>query len=446
MRLRYLVALAALVMSQSATAANINDAFLAMEAGTPALSFPGPNGGTITLGYNLTPTTPGTFDTTGLIHYTTYGSWPSVKGFAPTNGLPAVAVNTLGSANAVTGSITIGTDQIYLHPGNPSGNPVIAPFSAAVLRYTVPTTDRYDVTGSFDSIDSGTAGVNLLRNGIPLLLSGGAGSDATAFSELGVLLKAGDSLDFVVGDRNGNVFSDSTGLYANVALSSHTISGHVTSDNQFAIFTSAAEVPVTYRNLTGCHPAAVAVNFTTTDRYLYIAAWSDDSNVQGLLHDLNVSGLPGADDVPSHDPRWSVKPMDSDQDACLSPPFTAIEATMNSVIPGGGWSAPATTACTNSPGCFETSPGVYTWGYFTSISPTARRAWYNSGLQGTGGDIPFKPGFNHREFLVFRLDMDGPAATPVPSGSVAGPVVAALLVMTGLLTLTYRQRRHGRAA
>ena len=192
--------------------------------GRAQFSFPGPHGGTITLGYNLTPTDPNSFVSTGLIHSNAYNGWSSIEGFAAPSALPALHVNTLGAPNSVPGFFTVATDQIYMHAGNPVGDPVIAPFSAAVLRYTVPITGIYDITGSFDSIDTGIAAVDILRNGTSIL-SSGAGSDATPFSELGVSLSAGDSLDFVVGDSNGNVFSDSTGLYANVVLRSVISSG-----------------------------------------------------------------------------------------------------------------------------------------------------------------------------------------------------------------------------
>jgi formylglycine-generating enzyme required for sulfatase activity len=49
------------------------------------------------------------------------------------------------------------------------------------------------------------------------------------------------------------------------------------------------------------------------------------------------------------------------------------------------------------------------------------------------------------DYFGFRVASLVGAPPPVPIGDVVGLVVAALLVMTGLLGLAYRQRRHGRA-
>jgi hypothetical protein len=212
------VAFAALVMSQPATAANINDAFLAMEAGTPALSFAGPEGGTISLGYNLTPTTPGTFASAGLTHTDAFNTVANLEGWFVSNNaiVPALLVNTSNAVSVTNFGVTMAVDQILLHPGNPGGDAFAQPASAAVLRYTVPTTGAYDISGSFDDIAAGTVAVDILRNGTSIL-SSGSGADATSFDELGVNLVSGDSLDFVVDDA-GDIGSDSTGLYASVIL------------------------------------------------------------------------------------------------------------------------------------------------------------------------------------------------------------------------------------
>lgn len=196
----------------------------------------------------------------------------------------------------------------------------------------------------------------------------------------------------------------------------HTITGDVTCDNEFAIYTAATENPgmaVTYRGFTGCHPAATSVTINTIDRYLYISTWSDDRVAQGLMHDLSVSGLP----VFSGDPHWTVTYTDSNYTSCLGTPPVGMAATMNVTIPAppGGWIAPA-IGCANPPSgqdCY----GV--WGHYSTIDPTARRTWYNSGNQ-SSTNAPFEPGFNHREFLIFRLDLCtacGPDGTPCNDGN-----------------------------
>src|SRR3712207_6478593 len=63
---------------------NVNDAFIANEVpepGAEALVFPGPLGGTISLGYNLTPATPGTFSTANLVHTDAFNGNANLEGF-----------------------------------------------------------------------------------------------------------------------------------------------------------------------------------------------------------------------------------------------------------------------------------------------------------------------------------------------------------------------------
>ena len=197
---------------------NINDAFVANELGAGAITFPGPLGGTLRLGHNLTPATPATLLTTGLIHTDSWASAPALQGwYYPNNAIvPSLVVNTTGVA-VNTGFAITGPGQIHMHPGNPSGNAFGQPASAAVLRFTVATGGVHTISGEYQSLNGGTVTVDVLRNGVSILTSG-AGSDATSFFEV-VTLTAGDFIDFVVDDA-GDIGSDSTGLYANIVQGS----------------------------------------------------------------------------------------------------------------------------------------------------------------------------------------------------------------------------------
>lgn len=197
---------------------NINDAFVANELGTGAITFPGPLGGTLRLGHNLTPTNPATLLATGLSHTDSWAGAPALQGWYYPNGaiVPSLVVNTTGAA-VDTGFAITGPRQIHMHPGNPSSNAFGQPASAAVLRFTVATGGVHTISGEFQSLNSGTVTVDVLRNGVSILTSG-AGSDATSFFEV-VTLTAGDLIDFVVDDA-GDIGSDSTGLYANIVQGS----------------------------------------------------------------------------------------------------------------------------------------------------------------------------------------------------------------------------------
>ncbi len=207
--------LAALFLPGVATAQfNINEAFVASELAAGPISFPGPLGGTINLGYNLTPANPATFLTTGLIHTDSWASAPALQGWYFPNGVivPSLIVNTTASA-VNTGFAITGPGQIHMHPGSPSANGVAQPASAAVIRFTVATGGVHTISGEFQSLNSGTVAADVLRNGVSIL-GGGAGSDAFTFLEV-VTLTAGDLIEFVVDDA-GDVGSDSTGLYASI--------------------------------------------------------------------------------------------------------------------------------------------------------------------------------------------------------------------------------------
>ena len=197
---------------------NINDAFVASELAAGAMSFPGPLGGTIGLGYNFTPSMPGTFATEGLVHTDIWAGAPALQGWSVANSaiVPSLTVNVTAAA-VNTGFAVTGPRQMHLHPGHPSANAFAQPAAAAVLRFTVATGGVHTISGEFQSLNVGTVTVDVLRNGASILGSG-ASSDATSFVEV-LTLTAGDLIDFVV-DDGGDIGSDSTGLYASIVKGS----------------------------------------------------------------------------------------------------------------------------------------------------------------------------------------------------------------------------------
>jgi len=174
----------------------------------------------------------------------------------------------------------------------------------------------------------------------------------------------------------------------------------VVCDNEFAIFTANKEKPgmtLTYTGITHCYPGAFPVSINTSDRYLYIACWSDDSVGQGLLHDITVNGAP----VFSDSPRWKVTYTNSNQSSCLGAPVTLTGTMIATILaPPGGWVSPS-IGCAN-PTVGNNCYGI--WGHWPTVSLSTHWTWYDSGNQ-IAPDAPFFPGFNHNEFLIFRLDM-----------------------------------------
>ena len=122
------------------------------------------------------------------------------------SGTPAFGKNPTGTS--ISG---IGPGQISLHPG-------AAPFDeAAILRFTAPSNQMYDLIGQFFGGDfpvgffNGDTDARIIKNGnvsSPLFsIASTAGSPSFSFSALSLV--AGDTIDFVVGNL-GNFVSDNT--------------------------------------------------------------------------------------------------------------------------------------------------------------------------------------------------------------------------------------------
>lgn len=183
----------------------------------------------------------------------------------------------------------------------------------------------------------------------------------------------------------------------------YTVKGAITCDNETMMFTASSDNPGLQLHSVGVHacwPYAQVVNVTSSDRFLYLACWSDDYAAQGLLLDFTVSSPFGTLLAFSGSQLWKVAAGDSNIAGCSSPLEADIAGAMASRIPTMSF-VDVAVGCSNPPigvNCYDR------WGHVSEISATARWMWFNSGLQ-VSVNAPFEPGFNHREFLVFRLDL-----------------------------------------
>ena len=206
---------------------------------------------------------------------------------------------------------------------------------------------------------------------------------------------------------------------SNVAHALVTVSGDLAVDNSARVFTGdTAGTSLTFvagvvsgPNTTQTH------NFLTTDQHLYIAAWSDDSTQQGLLHDLAMNANP----VWSDNPAWEVYATGNDLDGTTSPTLAQLStqiAIANAATGGAGTSntwVPTTVGGPND----NTFPTSNSWLIQALIPTNVNWVWYDSGQQ-TSLQPPFRTGFNHYEYLIFRTPI-----VPEP-----GSAVLALLGMT----------------
>lgn len=221
----------------------------------------------------------------------------------------------------------------------------------------------------------------------------------------------------------------------------------VDADNDYALYTGNGTQANTfygnqYNSTSAQLHVAQSYNVTVNSGdYIYIAAWSDLSSAQGLLVDISdpssgnlllPSGSIGAG-------QWQVAATGMTIPASSPPPdvyfgdtnlVSAIAAANAATDPSGGWVTPTdyTTYDNAQGGVYRSQfgpPGIVV----PLISPTSEWMWYL--MPGTGGgDLPFAPGTNEDEYLIFRL----PAAVPEPG-------TAGLMTAWAVGTLAIRRRK-----
>ena len=168
--------------------------------------------------------------------------------------------------------------------------------------------------------------------------------------------------------------------------------------------------------------------------WIYIAAWSDDAVKQGVLADFTNLTLGGQ--VLSGNTPWEVAATGVDLDDGALPPSLATMTTeiLNAnagVNPSVGWVTPAASPLDNLAG------GIHAV-TISGIDDDARWMWYDSGMDTTSANPPFTVpsvpiGFNHDEFLIFRIPVEAPE-----------PATMAMLGVGGLGLLRRRRRAGGR--
>ncbi len=181
------------------------------------------------------------------------------------------------------------------------------------------------------------------------------------------------------------------------------ISGYAIADNWLQAFVgdrSASSLRPISSIVAGPNAQPLTLQAATRDEYLYFTAWSDDAVLQGLLADLTFD----ADSVSNlwtGDPAIQVCATGEDHDTPLGPSTSNVARHISACEASGGWTQPAVGPfnATGFPGLVPPVP---------LINLEANWIWYDSGRQ-PGTTAPFQPGFDHDEYLIFRI--------PVPSRS-----------------------------
>jgi len=205
--------------------------------------------------------------------------------------------------------------------------------------------------------------------------------------------------------------------FSTTAAHAADVKGTVVCDNYHFVFTGGLDgTHLTPRGRVefGPHTPPVAYEFQKSDdEYLYVAAWSDRSVQQGLLHGFTVDGTPrySAEDDKSD---WEVCATGFRKDAPISKPVKDLDLASwirdcnAGSTPSAGWVKPGTPPDVVAIGSANdgTFPPGNPWcngSPCDGIPESAQWIWYDSG-KCAGAHAPFVPECDHYEILIFRLN------------------------------------------
>jgi hypothetical protein len=221
-----------------------------------------------------------------------------------------------------------------------------------------------------------------------------------------------------------SLFLPAFNLFLKIKMATETINGHFTCDNSYAVYvgTQAAVVtkvlPATGDGISNSNATQIFtgedVTFTANSGdYFYLIAWSDDSAVQGLIGEFS-----GTNTIFTGNAAWEVYATGKNYGNGQAPTASEINNHITSANSANAWKATAVGPTNaNSSQIYAGASNLKV----ANISDDANWIWYDSGRN--GGHSPFL-GFNHDEFLIFRipawkmaeaLDPDAPEPNPAPT-------------------------------
>ena len=202
---------------------------------------------------------------------------------------------------------------------------------------------------------------------------------------------------------------------AAVSLGQITFDVLVTADNQYGLYTGTATTADTYvggsfNTLAAQIFTPEAYNLTLPNNgYLYITSWSDAAVFQGLMARFDSSlGTFYAGQSGWEVTATGITRQNGAAPVALSDLTTEILNANAGTNPSGGWVVPDFGPMNNNSSPWNATVGG-------GMGPDANWTWYDSGADGSS--IAPYDGFDHDEYLIFRLPVNIP--TPGTAGAMA---------------------------
>jgi hypothetical protein len=206
---------------------------------------------------------------------------------------------------------------------------------------------------------------------------------------------------------------------------------NMTVDNSYALYYGTQTAATTFVGNDFAWPTTETYNFNLPSNfYLYVVTASDLSVAQGFLGQFE--NLSTGYKFYSSDPQWEVMATGLGPNAPYTGSVADLALLTQEILDANGGGNPSNGWVPLTAGPFN---GSAPWGPRPGIDAAARWVWYSS----NGDPDPTTPGFDHDEWLVFRIKV-GATPTDVPEPGTLALAGSSVLVLMGAWVRGRRRR------